>query len=165
MIAMRAEDGSVQSQGRVTSVVRFEGRVVVAAPIGDVFDRLTDLPGYRKWMHRTGLFRGCAWTEAGRPGVGTRYTDSTRMGTFHGEVAELDSPSRVEFRETLRWPGGARADARVDYALQPGRGETTVSHVAQTELSGWMRLLRPVASLMVRSERKLTLRSLARSFQ
>ncbi len=144
-------------------MVRFVGRATVDTPVGDVFERLIDLPGYRKWMHHTGLFRRCAWTVDGPPAVGAQYADSTRMGTFRGEVAELDPPSRVEFRETLRWPGGARADARMEYVLEANHGGTAVHHVAQTELTGGC-VLRPVAGVMVRSERKRTLRSLSRSF-
>jgi uncharacterized protein YndB with AHSA1/START domain len=154
-----------ESQVRATSVVSFEDRAAVDAPIGDVFARLIDLPRYREWMHRTGLFRRCAWTADRPPAVGAQYADSTRMGTFRGEVTELDPPSGVEFRETLRWPGGARADARMEYVLEANHGGTAVHHVAQTELTGWMRLMKPVARLMVRSERKRTLRSLSRSFR
>lgn len=153
-----------ESKVGVTSVVKFQGAAIVDAPVGDVFARLIDLPGYREWMHRTGLFRRCVWTMDGTPAIGAQYADSTRMGTFRGEVADLDPPSCVVFRETLRWPGGAKADARMEYVLEANDGGTAVHHVSQTELTGWMHLMRPVARLMVRSERKRTLRSLTRSF-
>jgi uncharacterized protein YndB with AHSA1/START domain len=155
---------SMESRVHATSVIRFEGHAVIDAPVEDVFARLTDLPAYRKWMHRTGLFRKCAWISNETPAVGRRYADSTRMGRFNGEVTTLDSPTRVAFQETLRWPGGAMANASMDYVLEASRDGTTVHHVAQTELTGWMRLMKPVAALLVLSERKRTLRSLSRSF-
>ncbi len=37
--------------------VRFESEIEIRRPIGDVFARLADVPGYGQWMHRTGLFR------------------------------------------------------------------------------------------------------------
>ena len=32
---------------------------MIRRPVAVVFERLADLPGYRRWMHRTGLFRRC----------------------------------------------------------------------------------------------------------
>jgi hypothetical protein len=49
----------------------------------------------------------------------------------------------------------------MDYLLEANHGGTDVHHIAQTELTGWMRLTR----LIVRSERTRTLQSLSRSFE
>jgi hypothetical protein len=53
------------------------------------------------------------------------------------------------FRETLRWFGS----------------EVMVHHVAEGELFGWMRLMKPMAALMAKSERARTVGSLKRSLE
>ena len=60
------------------SIVRFESRTVIQGPASEVFERLADLPGYGRWMHRTGLFRGCRLTSELPVRRGTTYVDSTR---------------------------------------------------------------------------------------
>ena len=109
------------------SIVRFESRTVIQAPVSEVFERLADLPGYGRWMHRTGLFRGCRLTSQPPVRRGTTYLDSTRMGTFDGEVTEFVPPTRIAFRENLRWFGAPMTQA-ADYPwweTSPRRSFTT----------------------------------------
>ena len=100
------------------SIVRFESRTVIQGPVSEVFERLADLPGYGGWMHRTGLFRRCSLTSEVPVRRGTTYVDSTRMGTFDGEVTEFVPPTRIAFRETLRWFGSPMTQARPEYSLE-----------------------------------------------
>jgi uncharacterized protein YndB with AHSA1/START domain len=134
-------------------------------PIGDVFARLADLDGYGTWMHRTGLFRRAGQTSDGPLGPGTAYFDATRMGTYRGEVTDFERPSRIGFRETLQWFGSTVAEARPEYFLEADQERTIVHHVAEGELFGWMRLLKPAAALLARSERARTLKSLRCSLE
>jgi len=147
------------------STVRFESDVVVRRPVGEVFARLADLPGYRSWMHRTGMFRRCSTTSDNPVGKGTTYVDATRMGTFEGEVTEYDPPTRIAFSETLRWFGHPMTRARPEYFLEGRQDTTVVHHVAVGELSGWMRIVKPAAAVMANLERSRTLKSLQRSFE
>jgi uncharacterized protein YndB with AHSA1/START domain len=147
------------------STVRFESRTVIERPVAVVFERLADLPGYRRWMHRTGLFRRSGLTSEAPVRMGTTYFDATRMGTFEGEVTEFVPPSRIAFRETLRWFGSGMSQARPEYFLDGDGDATVVHHVAVGELFGWMRLLKPAAALMARVERTRTLKSLKRSLE
>lgn len=148
-----------------TSVVRFESRIEIQRPVADVFERLADLAGYGSWMHRTGLFRRCSLTSEAPVRAGTTYRDATRMGTFTGEVTEYEPPGRLAFCETVSWFGSPVSQARPEYDLEGDDGTTVVHHVAVGELYGWMRLMKPGAALMARSERSRTLRSLKRSFE
>ena len=147
------------------STVRFESRTTINRPIEEVFARLADLPGYRAWMHRTGLFRRCDQTSDGPLGKGTAYFDATRMGTFRGEVTDFEPPSRIGFRETLRWFGSDVMEARPEYFLEADQEQTIVHRVAEGELFGWMRMMKPVAALMANSERTRTVASLRRSLE
>jgi uncharacterized protein YndB with AHSA1/START domain len=148
-----------------SSTVRYESRTTIDRPIGDVFARLADLADYGTWMHRTGLFRRCGQTSDGPLGEGTAYFDASRMGTFRGEVTDFQPPSRIAFRETLRWFGSDLMEARPEYILEADQETTIVHHVAEGELFGLMRLMKPVAALLARSERARTLESLRRSLE
>jgi uncharacterized protein YndB with AHSA1/START domain len=148
-----------------TTTVRYEAHTTIDRPIGDVFARLADLDGYRTWMRRTGVFRRSGQTSDGSPGPGTAYVDATRMGTFRGEITDYQPPSRIGFRETLRWFGSDLMEARPEYFLEADRDRTIVHHVAEGELFGVMRLMKPVAALLARGERTRTLESLRRSLE
>jgi uncharacterized protein YndB with AHSA1/START domain len=150
---------------RASTTVRYETRTTIDRPISDVFARLANLDGYRTWMRRTGLFRRSGQTSDGPLGLGTAYFDATRMGTFHGEVIAFEPPARIGFRETLRWFGSDLMEARPEYILESEQDKTIVHHVAEGELFGVMRLMKPVAALMARSERARTVESLRRSLE
>ena len=87
------------------------------------------------------------------------------MGTFRGEVTDFQPPSRIGFRETLRWFGSDVTEARAEYFLEADQERTIVHHVAEGDLFGGMRLMKPMAALMARSERSRTLGSLKRSLE
>ncbi len=147
------------------SILRFESNTVIQRPVSEVFERLADLPGYGRWMHRTGLFRRCRLTSEVPIREGTTYLDSTWMGTFDGEVTEFAPPTRIAFRETLKWFGAAITQARPEYSLKGDETATVVHHVAVGELYGWMRFMKPAAAMLADRERSRTLRSLKRSLE
>jgi uncharacterized protein YndB with AHSA1/START domain len=148
-----------------TPTARYEARTTIDRPIGDVFARLADLDGYGSWMHCTGLFRRVGMTSRGPLGPATAYLDATRMGTFHGQIADHQEPSRIAFRETLRWFGAEMMEARPAYRLEAEEDGTIVHYIVEGELFGLMRLMKPVATLLAWSERTRTLRSLKRSLE
>ncbi len=150
---------------RASTTIRYETRTTIDRPISDVFALLADLDGYRTWMRRTGLFRRSEQTSDGPLGLGSAYFDATRMGTFRGEVTEYQPLARIGFRETLRWFGSDLMEARPEYLLEADRDRTIVQHIAEGELFGVMRLMKPVAALLARSERTRTLKSLRRSLE
>jgi uncharacterized protein YndB with AHSA1/START domain len=152
-----------EAKKRGSTTVRYETRATIDRPMSDVFAHLADLDGYRTWMHRTGLFRRSGLTSDGPLGPRTAYFDATRMGTFRGEVTTYEPSARIGFRETLRWFGADLMEARPEYVLEADGDKTIVHHVAEGELFGVMRLMKPVAALMARSERTRTIESLRRS--
>jgi uncharacterized protein YndB with AHSA1/START domain len=153
------------SSTRPASTVRYEGTTTIDRPIGEVFARLANLNAYGTWMHRTGLFRRTGQTSDGPLGAGTAYFDATRMGTFRGEVTDYQPPSRIGFRETLRLFGSELMEARPEFSLEAKGDRTIVHHVAEGDLFGVMRLMKPVAALMAKVERSRTIESLRRSLK
>ena len=53
-----------------------------------------------------------------------------------------------DIRESLSEFGSASAEARPEYSLEADRETTIVHHVAEGELFGWMRVMKPAAALM-----------------
>ncbi len=147
------------------SVLRFGSRTVIRRPASEVFERLADLPGYRQWMHRDGVFGGTELTSPPPIRAGTTYVDRTRMGRFVGEVTEHVPSTRLAFSETFSMFGRALTQARPSYVLEADGDSTVVHHTAEAELYGPMRLFKPFAARIVSRERAHTLASLKRSLE
>jgi uncharacterized protein YndB with AHSA1/START domain len=146
-------------------VIRVEMNTVVARPIEDVFGRLTDLSDYSRWMPKVGIFLRCAQTSEGPVGEGTTYYDRGLMGTFRGEIVEFHAPTRVAFRESLRWLGVKVMEARPAYELVATKMGTEVRHTAEGQLFGVFRLMEPVVARVARGERKRTVEALKGSLE
>jgi uncharacterized protein YndB with AHSA1/START domain len=145
--------------------MRVELNTVVARPIEDVFGRLTDFSDYSRWMPKLGIFLRCAQTSEGPVGEGTTYYDRGLMGTFRGEIVEFRPPTRVAFRESLRWLGVEVMEARPSYELIATRTGTEVRHSAEGRLFGVFGLMEPVVARVARGERKRTVEALKASLE
>jgi uncharacterized protein YndB with AHSA1/START domain len=146
-------------------MVRVEVDTVIARPIEDVFAQLVDLRSYREWMPRLDLFIRSDVMSKGPMVVGTTYYDKTWMGTYRGEVVQLQAPTTVAFRETLRWGGMRVAEARPVYQLLSKDAGTEVHHVGEGEFFGIFRLMGPVGAWIARGERKRTVRALRQALE
>jgi hypothetical protein len=80
-------------------------------------------------------------------------------------VTDYEPPVRIGFRETLHWFGADLMEARPEFILEADRDKTIVHHVAEGELFGMMRLMKPVAARLARGERTRTVESLKRSLE
>ena len=100
------------------STITVEMNEVIACPVGQAFERATDLDHYEDWMPRSGVFRSSRQTSAGPMAAGTTFIDRGRMGTFAGDVVEFAPPSRVVYRERLRWLGRPALEARIRYEFR-----------------------------------------------
>ena len=147
------------------SGVRVEIDEVIARPIEQVFERATDLAQYADWMPHTGVFRKCSDVSEGPVRLGTTYLDQGRMGSFRGEISEFERPSRVVYKETLRWFGTPVVVGRIEYEFSPDPRGTAVHHVAESELHGIFRLMRPMVAVIGRGERQRTVTALKRSLE
>ena len=147
------------------STITVEMNEVIACPVGQAFVRATDLDHYEDWMPRSGVFRSSRQTSAGPMAAGTTFIDRGRMGTFAGDVVEFAPPSRVVYRERLRWLGRPVLEARIRYEFRATPGGTAVHHVAESELRGFFRIMRPMVKMIGPGERKRTLGGLKRALE
>jgi len=146
-------------------MVRIELDIVIARPIDDVFGRLTELSEYSRWMPKLGIFIETRQTSEGPLGVGTTYYDKGWMGTFVGEIVKFRSPTRVAFKETLRWFGVTVIEARPEYELVSTQTGTEVHHTADARLFGIFNVMQPVVAWMARGERRRTGQALKDSLE
>ena len=146
-------------------MVRVQLDSVIKRPAEDVFERLTDISDYSKWMPRSGVFIKSEKTSAGPVEKGSKYYDKGRMGTFRGEVSDFEKQSRVAFRETLRWFGMRVMEARPAYVLKTVDGGTQVHHVSEGQLYGMFKLMQPMTAVIARGERKRVVKALKMSLE
>lgn len=147
-------------------MISVEIEETVERPIEEVFDRLVDIPGYREWMPDAGLFVSCTQDSQGTVGAGTTYTDVTRLGTVHGEIAEFERPRRVVFHYTWKVLALRAMDGWPGYELEPrGSDRTRVRHVARGRLHGLFKLLGPFVQRIAEGERSRTVNALKKSLE
>jgi uncharacterized protein YndB with AHSA1/START domain len=147
------------------SAVRVEVDEIIERPVEKVFERATDLPGYADWMPHTGVFKNASQISEGPLALGTQYLDQGRMGKFRGEVVEFQEPSRVVFSEKLRWFGAPVVDTRLHYEFRAVPQGTALHHVAESDLHGLFRLMKPMVGVIGRGERARTVKALKRSLE
>jgi uncharacterized protein YndB with AHSA1/START domain len=147
------------------SKIRVEMKEFVACSVSEAFARATDLDHFEDWMPRRGVFKSSRQTSPGPMAVGTTFTDHGRMGTSDGEVLEYAPATRVVYRERLRWFGRQALDVRISYEFRSTPGGTAIRHVAESELHGAFRLMRPMVKLIGPGERRRTLTGLKRSLE
>jgi uncharacterized protein YndB with AHSA1/START domain len=147
------------------SSVRVEIDEIIECPVERAFERATDLSHYADWMPHGGVFKRSSQLSDGPVGPGTKYIDQGRLGRFRGGVAEFQKPSRVVFDERLRWFGARAIEARIEYEFRAVPQGTALHHVAESELHGLFRLMRPMVARVGRSERERTVNALKRSLE
>ncbi len=138
---------------------------VIEKPVDEVFERLVDLDDYSKWLSKWGIFTRSWQTSEGPVGKGTTYDDKGKMGTFHGDVADYESPRRVVFREDLKWLGSRVMEARPGYELEAEGDRTKIHFHGEGELYGAYKIMQPMMVVMGKHERKRTLKALKRSLE
>lgn len=147
-------------------MIRIQIDETVHRPIEEVFDRLVDIDRYPDWMPDGGLLITCTKDSDGPVDEGTKYSDKTRFGTFHGEIEGLERPTRVTFHYTVRRLGITVMEGWPGYRLERLDDDTTrVRHTATGRLKGPFKLLRPMVRWLAQSERQRTVDALKASME
>lgn len=147
-------------------MIQVEINAIIKRPIEEVFEQLVDIPRYPEWMPDNSLLITCAKDSEGPVGVGTAYSDKTRLGTVRGEVAVFDRPHKVVFHYTARLLGMTVMEGWPGYALErDGEAATRIHHKAEARLYGLFKLAQPLVQRMARNERQRTVDALKESLE
>jgi len=101
----------------------------INAPAQKVFDAVTDLQSYSKWLPNSGPFNGTTEISESPVKLGTTYVESTPGGVRSGKVIEFERPSKVVFHQPMKLnpaSGGHVIDIKVEVTLKENRGVTAV---------------------------------------
>ena len=147
-------------------MIKVEIHVTIKRPIEEVFEQLVDIPRYPEWMPDNGLFITCTKDSEGPIGVGTEYSDKTKLGTVHGEVTAFDRPHKVVFHYTARLLGMTVMEGWPGYELErDGETATKIHHHAEARLYGPFKLMQPLVQRMAQNERQRTVDALKESLE
>ena len=103
----------------------------ISAPAQKIFDAVTDLHSYSKWLPDSGPFQGTIEISDNPIKLGTTFVEPSPAGTKIGKVIEFEPPSKVVFVQPMHTTdpalGGHMIDIRVDVTLkEKGDGVTSV---------------------------------------
>jgi uncharacterized protein YndB with AHSA1/START domain len=102
----------------------------INAPAKKVFDVVTDLQSYSKWLPDSTAFKGTTEVSDTPVKLGTTYVESSPGGVRSGKVLEFERPSKVVFHQPMKLnpaSEGLVIDIKIEVILkEKGEGVTTV---------------------------------------
>ena len=148
-------------------MINVEIKFIVAKPIENVFEFISDIPNYSNWVPaNSNFFIETIMTSGGAIGLGATYTDRLRgFVTSYGEIARYSPPHEIALLERKTFLGMRLFDANFSYRLRAVGGETEVFHKAQANPCGIFKILTPINSLVVNSERTLTCKAIKKELE
>ncbi|HEV8555965.1 MAG TPA: SRPBCC domain-containing protein [Actinophytocola sp.] len=127
-----------------------------------VFQLITDLRGYDRWLTSSAAYAGTTEISADPITAGTTYTESSPSGTRHGTVTELDPPNRVTFHQpmTMKPRSLGTIDIHVTYTLTPTPAGVHVARLVTLTLPWPLKPLQPFVLRQFRQESQRTIQAL-----
>lgn len=137
-------------------------KFIVSKSIKTVFGLISDIPNYSNWVPaNSNFFIETKMTSVGAFGLGSTYTDRLRgFVTSYGEIVRYSPPYEIELFEKKTFFGIRIFEANFSYSLKTIGGNTEVSHEAIASPCGVFKVVSPINSLVVNSERKLTCKAI-----
>lgn len=147
-------------------MVKVEFIFLVEKPIEQVFELISDISGYRRWApDKSKFFIENKITSEGPIGLGTTYIDQLRwQGKSIGEIVQYQPPFKIKFQQKTFF-GMPVFRSKFKYTLKTRQNSTEVTHSAQAMPYGFFKLLEPILSNIVRSERTRTCHAIKRALE
>jgi hypothetical protein len=147
-------------------MVKVEIIFFVERPIAQVFELISDISGYRRWApDKSKFFIENKITSEGPIGLGTTYIDQLRWrGKSIGEIVQYQPPAKIKFQQKT-FLGLPVFRSKFKYALEASQNSTEVTHTAEAIPCGLFKLLEPILSNIVRSERERTCHAIKRALE
>ena len=147
-------------------VIRFTCGFKVQRPIEDVFELISDVENYCRWVPSNSLvFLETVITSAHRRGLGLTYVDKVRGGGKSvGEVVAYDPPDGFMIRQTTYY-GLPLFTADFSYRLRRTGHGTHVTHTTTASALGVFKPVAPILKNFIRRERTMTCEGLVRELE
>jgi hypothetical protein len=147
-------------------MIEIEVSFLVEKPIHHAFQRISDITNYWQWVpEKSKFFIENKVTSEGAFGLGTTYVDKLKWwGKAVGEVVIYEPPSRIKFEQKTSF-GLPVFRASVEYVLKSVQNFTEVVHRFEATPCGPCKLLEPILSKIVRSERDRTCRAIKQGLE
>ena len=147
-------------------MIKVEIIFLVEKPIENVFELISDISGYRGWApDKSKFFIENKITSEGHLGLGTTYIDRLRWcGKSIGEIVQYQPPFEIKFQQKTLI-GIPVFDAKLKYTLKALQNCTEIMHKADAIPLGFFKLLEPIISIIVRSERERTCQAIKRALE
>ena len=127
-----------------------------------VFDAITDLRGYDRWLPTSATFPGTTEISTDPIATGTTYVESGPQGVRRGTVTEFDRPTTVAFHQpmTMKPKLLGVIDILVRYTLTPAAGAVRLSRTVTLSFGWPLKLMKPLVLRQFRQESERTMRAL-----
>lgn len=127
-----------------------------------VFEVLTDLRGYGRWLDPSGEYKGTVDVSAGEIQPGTTYVEHSGVGVRRGMVTELRAPDHVVFHQPmhLRPALAGVIDIVVRYRLRQDADTVRVEREVHIRLPWSLKPVGPLVLGRFRRESDRTVRAL-----
>ena len=147
-------------------MVKIEIIFIVEKPIEHVFKLISDISGYKKWApDKSKFFIENKITSEGPLGLGTTYVDKLKWwGKSTGEIVQYQPPSKIKFQQKTLF-GLPVFRSKFEYTLTVYQNSTEVIHRAEAIPYSLFKLLEPILSIIVRSERERTCQAIKRALE
>jgi hypothetical protein len=135
----------------------------VAAPPEVLFELLSDMPNYARWLPSSGAFTQTAEVEPYPVQLGSRYHDGKpgeRGKDWWGTVTGFQPPGSLDFHHIIHVKElRATVDVHIHYALEPANSGTCMTRWLVLDITMPI-LFFPLRSLIVRSFDKENIRTM-----
>jgi len=126
-----------------------------------IFDVITDLRGYDRWLEPSASFRGTTDISSNPVTLGATYREEEPRGVRNGTVTEFERPTRITFHQpmTMRFRLGT-IDIVLRNTLSPQGEVTHVKRVVTLGIPWQMKLAQPLVVRAFRAENERALAAL-----
>ncbi len=134
----------------------------IAARAETVFDLLSDLRGYDRWLPGSQSFHGTTEISDGPIGVGTTYVEPGPTGVRRGRITAYDRPTRLGFEQPMTLKPRAAGTIHIDLllTLTPAGDSVHLKRTVDLTFSGPVRFAQGLVKRAFVSENARMLRAL-----
>ena len=128
---------------------------MINRPIESVFNLLSDLKNYPRWLPSGGLYKSVAQISDDPAKLGTTYVDHGSSSALTGRITEFEPPTLLTFRQFSKqkiagMEGGLEIEIR--YTLHAHGDHTHVTRAIVFQVQGIIWLLQPILANAIRKE-------------